>query len=117
MSTVSDPVTSFYALGPSKYGYLEELRLYREISEDGCSDYTVNLALRSFPKDQTSLKLFLAFTGAKEVRIGHLEGLLNLVIDIRDVKEQQMEGVNYKVVESEYNAFSFWCREFQAEVR
>jgi len=118
MSTMSDPITSFYALTPAKYGYLEELRLSREISEDGCSDYTINLTMQPFPLGGAAKKkLFLTFRGAKDLRIGHLEGLFNLVIEIRDVRDRQLECISYKIVESENNAFSFLCREFDAEVK
>jgi hypothetical protein len=117
MSAVNDIINSYYSLKPSQYGYLETFKLYREISKEGCSDYFLELQMRSTSDFRDPRRLFLSFSGIKELKIGNLEGLLSLLIDIRSIQEYQFENVKYKVVESEYEAFSFLCLDIEAMVK
>ena len=117
MSAVNDTINSYYSLNPSQYGYLEAFKLYRDIFKEGCSDYFLELQMRSISDFSDQKRLHLFFSGIKELKIGNLEGLLGLLIDIRSVQEYQLENVKYKVVESEYEAFSFLCLDIDASIK
>lgn len=117
MSTVNDAINSYYSLKPSQYGYLETFKLNRKITKEGCSDYFLELQMRSTSDFRENNRLHLSFSGVKDLKIGNLEGLLSLLIDIRPIQEYQFENVKYKVVESEYEAFSFLCLDIGAIVK
>lgn len=117
MNTTDDIIKSYYSLKPSQYGYLETFKLYRDIHKEGCSDYSLELQMRSTSGICGDKRLYLSFFGIKELKIGDLEGLLSLLIDIRPIQEYQLEDINYKVVESEYEAFSFLCLDIEAIVK
>lgn len=117
MNSIDDKIKHYYSLKPSQYGYLETFKLHRDIHEDGCSDYSLELQMRSTSDICDDKRLYLSFSGIKELKIGDLEGLLSLLIDIRPVREYQLENINYKVVESEYEAFSFLCLNVEATIK
>ena len=108
MSTKNDIITSYYSLKPSQYGYLETFKLYRVISKEGCSDFHLELKMSSTSNFDDKKRLHLSFSGIKELKLGNLEGLLSLLIDIMNIQEYQLEGAKYKVIEREYEAFSFF---------
>lgn len=117
MNSTEEKIKRYYSFKPSQYGYLETFKLHRDIHKDGCSDYSIELQMRSTMDISDDKRLYLSFSGIKELKIGDLEGLLSLLIDIRPMQEYQLEGVNYKVVESEYEAFSFLCLDIEATVK
>lgn len=112
-----DIINRYYSLKPSQYGYLQSFKLGRKIYREGCSDYFLELQMRSISDFSEKNRLYLSFSGVKELKIGNLEGLLCLLIDIRSIKENQFEDVKYKVIDSEYEAFSFLCVDFEATIK
>ncbi len=117
MSYKDDAIRQYYSLNPGQFGFLESLKLYREFCDSGCSDYILELKLRNYPgKKKEERLLNLTFTGVRNLKIGVLEGILNLLIDIRSVHEYQLEDLCYKIVENENEAFSFFCKDFKAVI-
>lgn len=110
-------IQHYYSLNPIQFGFLESLNLYREIVSEGCSDYLLEIKMRTFPENPDTHKLHLSFLGVRNLRLGNLEGLTNLFIEIRSIHEHQLEDLEYKVVESENEAFSFYCKDFKAIVQ
>jgi hypothetical protein len=109
----TEALESYRASKPWKYRFLKSFTLTRELRPEGASDYDLEVALASDGGDL----LFVKFTGVRDLRIGSLEGLFGLHLDIRDIHASQMEGLNFQVGESEYRAFSFLCYGFTFEYR
>lgn len=109
-------IQHYYSLNPIQFGFLESLNLCREILSEGCSDYLLKIKMRTFPGKSDTHKLSLSFLGVRNLQLGNLEGLTNLFIEIRSIHEHQLEDLEYKVIESENEAFSFYCKDFEATI-
>lgn len=104
-----DAVSRFDAVGQAKFPFLESMELSRDIESGTCSDYSLTLVL---VPAQAGKSLRIVFEGVRDLRIGSLEGLLALRLELRSVRDSQLEGLRYRVVESEHEAFSFYCSNF-----
>lgn len=107
-------VDRYYALKPAEFGFLECLELRQSVQPEEWAGSTLKLRLRPSTKHEAHQYLNLVFCGVHDLRIGSLEGLLRFFLEIRSIQEEQREGVNYRVVESEYSAFAFVCGSFVA---
>ncbi len=112
---IYNDIEEFIALKPRYYRFLKAINFSRNISEDNCSLYEVELVL-SKPVDGGFKGLRVRCMNASDIKIGNVEGMPGLLIDIEDVSNRQLEGVAYKVTELEESAFSFCCEEFFAEL-
>lgn len=100
-----------------EFSYLESLHLSRNIGdEDGCSEYSLNVTLCGYPFHEGDQKLVLSFLGVRNLKIGELDGLYKLSINVNNISEDKMEGINYKVKEDENELFSFYCAEFEFQI-
>jgi hypothetical protein len=108
-------VEQYYALKPADFGFLECLELRQAVQPENWAGFNLTLVLRASTLPNAK-GLRLAFKGVRDLRIGTVQGLVRYLLEIRAVHEQQMEDRSYKVVESEYNAFAFFCRTFAATV-
>lgn len=111
MSRFSNIISDFYQI-QKKFGYLQSINLLRDINNDGCSSFSLEIVLCGFPYYQGDQKLKLKFDGVRELKIGDLDGLLKIFINLRDISENQMEGIRLKVKEDENDLFSFYCQDF-----
>ena len=115
MKKSNDLIFEFYQK-QKEFGYLQSINLSRNIIEDGCSEYALNIILCDYPFYEGNQKLLLTFLGVRDFKIGNLEGLLKLLISITNMSENQMEGINYRVKEDENELFSFYCKTFEFEI-
>jgi hypothetical protein len=115
MTTTDTLVEQYYALKPAEFGFLECLELRQSVQPEKWTGFTLKLRLRS-STIRGAKCLSLIFSDVHDLRIGSLEGLLKFFLEIRSIRERQLEGLNYSVVESEYNAFVFVCGSFVATV-
>src|SRR3954452_16324955 len=112
----SDPIlTEYDALAPARFGYLENLELSQVVDPECWSGYTLVLRLRPSCSTESPC-LRLEFHQVQELRLGPLQGLLFYFVEIRSITEMQLEDRRYYVVESDHDAFSFYCRGFSATV-
>ena len=103
MPTIFNKINEFIALEPRYYKFLKSINLTRNISQENCSKFDVELVLSRFTSSEYELRI--KFTNVFDIKIGRLEGLLGLLIDIEDVSDMQLEGGRYRVVEQEEQAF------------
>lgn len=107
---------SAFTQSNKKYPFLKSLHIDRTFNEDGCSEYHLTIALCNFPFYEGDAQLVLTFSGARDIEIGNLQGMLRLMIGITDISKDQLEGINYKVHEDEYDILSFYCEDFDFHV-
>jgi hypothetical protein len=100
-------------LKPARFPFLVGFSLEREITADASSDYS--LRLRLAPREGQP-KLELHFEGVRDLRMGNLEGAFAMVLTIRLIRADQMEGLAFKVQEDEQHAFSFVCSDFSSKL-
>lgn len=104
-------ISQFYAK-QKNICYLQSISLHREIDEDDASEYIVRIILSHQPSSFNDDKLEVIFSGVRDFRMGNIDGLFALFIDIADISESQWENLPYKVKENEYDTFSFYCKSF-----
>lgn len=110
---IYNSVEEFVALQPRYYRFLKSINLKRNISDDDCSLYEVEIVLSKLG-DAADLRV--RCTNAFDIKMANIEGMPGLFIDIEDVRVKQLEGGAYRVYEQEEDAFSFYCEEFFAEL-
>lgn len=94
---------------------LESLHAYRDLSKENSLEYNIDVILcTTFIKENTKMRI--TFQNARDINIGSLEGILTLMIKINDVTKDQMEDINYRIVEEENLTFSFYCKDFDFEI-
>jgi hypothetical protein len=114
MTIIHNNIDKFIALKPRYYKFLKTINFTRNISAKSGSRYDVELILSKLLVGEDDLRI--RFKNVFDIKIGCLEGVLSLYIEIEDIKDRQLEGGVYKVVEKEELAFSFYCEEFVAEL-
>ncbi|GAB2191572.1 hypothetical protein MAH1_31800 [Sessilibacter sp. MAH1] len=112
---IYNSVEEFAALTPRHYRFLKSINLKRNISEDNCSLYEVEIILSNLG-DGDSTDLRVRCTNAFDIKIANVEGMPGLLVNIEDIRVRQLEGGTYKIAEQEEDAFSFYCEEFFAEL-
>ncbi len=109
-----DPNTEAYnALHPVRYGFVESLT-FRQDLDNWRTGFTISIRLAARPFDNAAF-LILEFEGAQELKVGDFQGSY-ILIEIRCIKDDQLENLNYQIVENEQNALSFKCKNFTARV-
>jgi hypothetical protein len=111
MSEITELIERFYAVRKGAFGFLERIELYQSVDPARWNGFQLTIILRS-DAESTSSVLRLNFAGVQDLRIGELRGLLRYMVEIRFIGESQNEGRQFKITESEYDAFSFVCEAF-----
>jgi hypothetical protein len=102
-------INEFY-YAHKKIHYLHSIRLYRD-EDDIYSKYCLDITLSD--RQIFKQKMLIHFSGVVDFKSTNLDSLCALLITIVDVSANQMEEINYKVKEDEYELFSFWCKDFE----
>jgi hypothetical protein len=102
----------FYSLEPRRFGFMERLELWRY----SLPDDSPGLALTLIMSGATPARLRLDFQNVRDLKIGRLEHNLTWFLEIRSIRDHQLEELNYRVVESEEDSISFYCADFQARL-
>lgn len=108
---IYNSIEEYLQLVPRNYRFLKSIRLYRNISQNQSYGYDVELLL-SKGSDGDDVDLSIRCTNATDIKIGDVEGMPGLLVNIQDLSGRQLEHCNYRVVEEEEAVFSFNCEEF-----
>lgn len=96
-----------------EYGYIKEINIFRNISGEECSEYNFKIILSDYPCWDQDDKFGVIFIGIRNLKIGDIDNLYKVSIDINSITTQQFENINYSVTECENELFSFLCREIR----
>jgi hypothetical protein len=107
-------INDFIALKPRYFKFLKSIGLTRNVSQESCSRYDIEIVLCQLEGNDQQLRI--KFKNAFDIKLNCLEGLPGLLVDIEDVSSMQLEGGKYRVVEQEERAFSFYCEDFFTEL-
>src|SRR5579863_7473523 len=106
---IDEKLVYYNSLPLTRYPHLTELTIRQVDRDEG--DYQLNITLALRGTDDLGL-LKIQFIDVRSLKLetpGTLEFLLFKIYDIRD---QQWEGVAYRVREDEHDYISFYCRDF-----
>ena len=111
---VDEKLDYYNSLPLTRYPHLTELTIRQIDRDEGGYQLNVTLVLRGSAEDPSVLRIqFVDVRSLKLETPGTLDCLLFKIYDVRD---QQWEGVAYKVREDEHDYISFYCREFSARL-
>lgn len=109
-------IEKFYKLRPLQYKFLKSLYLTRNVSKEGCSAYEVELIFVTIDQNISPNSLRLRCANVVDIKIGKVEGMYGIQLEVVDIKDRQLEGVSYRIYEAENEAFSFLCADFQVDL-
>ena len=112
---MSEKIADYWALKPSRFRYLESLDIRRVVDDRAAEPYCVTITLMEEPRAESSRGRFV-FYGVQNLKIGSLEGLVGLLVEVSDESSRQLENLRLRVVETEHQAFAFWCQDFDFSV-
>jgi len=115
MTDFQKAVDDYYAMKPATYDLLKSLTLSQSVDPMNWTGVDITIQLASTP-DVEAKYLSLDFRGARDIRIGSLAGLMRYLVNIRSIRGDGLEGLNYQVAEDEHSLFSFACRSFRAHI-
>jgi len=98
----------------SIFGYLQSIRLFWDIGENGNYEHFAEMLLSEDQYNQHNNQRIRFFNVRKYV-MGEIIGLFFTQISITNVAAHQMEDINYSVAEEEHSLFSFYCKSFTVE--
>ena len=85
------------------------------------ADYSLNLSVELVQPSsiaQEPEKLVLSFEGVRKLRILQADwSVLQFpLLEFRDIRSRQLEGLGYEVVDNEDGVLSFMCKDFAFQV-
>ena len=92
------------------YGYIKSIEIHREIDKEECSKFNVKVALVKFPCQDADDLFEITFERVSNLKIGDIENLFKVFMQITFIGDYQREDENYIVTESENDLFSFSCK-------
>ena len=98
------------------FSYLRAIHVYWDTCEDEYSKLHVDMVLCDYPFDKSNSEFKIKFTDVKDLKLGRMNNICTLLLDIYDISSHQMEDINFRVTEEEENLFSFYCKSFAFEV-
>jgi hypothetical protein len=115
MNPISEKIQQFYALKPTNFGLVSRFEwvtvpLYRGYAQ------RLVLQLTSLKEDESAPVLVLTFEDVRNLRFAAM-GLVQPLLEVRDVSGRQWDGVTYEVHDTEHDTIFFLCRDFSFLVR
>ena len=95
---------------------MQSIELSRDFNENGFIENSFSIVLCDFFNPAANRKLLLTFFGVKDLKFGNLDTMVRHIISITDIRNHQLEDINYRVTEDENDLFSLCCRTFKYEI-
>lgn len=91
-----------------KNRYLKELSIKKYFNDDNQFVMDLEIVL-SFDHMLSDNGMTIKFLNVKNLNIGELNAILSMQIEIIDTSSDQLENINFYIVDEENNTFSFYC--------
>lgn len=115
--TDEQTISAYQALNPTLFDVLDRFDLSQHYHSDQQHELSIELWLRMFEnEDEDSRRLRLTFEGVRNLTTAFQGFTLLPRIAIRSIRDYQWEHLKYEVKDEEGNTFSFFCRDFQAQI-
>ncbi len=96
--------------------YIQLIKLKRNLDENLSNALDLTIILSDYPYYEGDERLELSFYNIQEFKLGNINNLFRMLIDIIDISDRQLEECKYIVEELEYNTFSFQCYDFNYKI-
>lgn len=113
--TIHNDIDQFIGLKPALYQFLKTVHFTREINLQGCLNYDVEIILSKIANGKIE-DLKVRCTNVVDIKIGEIDSMFGMLLDIEDVSNDHHEGISYRISEQENNTFSFSCGDFYVEL-
>lgn len=98
----------------SEFRQVREIRFFQDEGSDGFLDPAVGMELET--ESMPSARLSLVARGVREFRVAFAGRPAEVLgFEIQDLRERQMEGVNWRVFDREDKRIDFLCREIDVK--
>lgn len=115
--TDEQAIRAYQALNPTLFDVLDRFDLSQHSHADHQHELSVELWLRMYEsEDEDPRRLRLTFEGVRNLTTTFQGFTLLPRIAIRSIRDRQWEHLHYEVKDDEGNTFSFFCRDFQAQI-
>jgi len=91
------------------YRYIKEFKLFRNIEGEECGEFNLKMCLIEYPCWDSDDKVSVVFSGIRQLKLGDIDNLCSVVMEITSISTYQLEGIRYEVREIENEMFSFQC--------
>jgi hypothetical protein len=108
-------VDSFGSIRPSQFQYVKRFLVERNFAGADHPSCRVEIELADqVPFGARSLRV--VFVDAVGIKIGDMNLLWGVMLRIRDVSDQQLEGIRYRAVDEESDVVSLRCADFEFSI-
>jgi len=106
----------YHSLRQKEFNFLSKLEIEQTGSMHAQSLQIVIELLPSNLSESNAEKLVLSFKGVRKLRIIQADWSVVQfpLLEVRDIRQRQLESLSYEVVDNEHNVLSFMCRDFDA---
>ena len=92
------------------------MEIHRKIANEDCGSFNVKLTLVKFPRRDVDDSFEITFEQVSNLKIGNIENLFKVLMQITFIGDYQREEEKYMVAECENDLFSFSCNNIITEV-
>ena len=108
-------VQDYYAIKPVRFNWMTRFEWSVDTAGPGLSR-TLTVHLTSSENSESGAELVMSFRDVTNLRF-EAAGMVQPLLEVRDISERQWEGVKFEVRDSENETISFLCRDFSFSVR
>jgi hypothetical protein len=112
---IHNDIEAFVAVKPASYRFLKAIGFVRTISIEGCTGYNIEITLSKIA-DGKIQDMKVQCVNAVDIKVGNIESMHGMQLEIEDVAKNQLEGISYLISEQENSTFSFSCSEFYIDL-
>lgn len=94
------------------YRFIVKIDIHREAIGDKFSKFDVEISLSN--GDMRIAKIYA--WDCLDISIGKIDNMLSAFVESIDVRNDQIEGIRYKILDSENHLFKLLCLDFKVEV-
>jgi hypothetical protein len=95
-----------------KFAYLKKFGGRKYIAASGTPRIDFEIFLTADPAEDVS-GVRIEFLNVKELRLGNLDGMLNIHLEITDVTSWGLEEIRFKIVDTESESVRFSCGDYE----
>lgn len=117
MAESDKAIGRYWSFHPRLFSVLDRLE-FSQKSTGGSPAYVLSLELwfRPSEKDDDPRRLHLSFENVIDFKFNP-NGFVEIsLLEILSIREKQWENLKYRVVDTEENQLSFYCKQFEVEI-
>ena len=95
------------------FGYIKKINVERKFIGEECFSYDLYITLCNYPYWDDEGQFTIKFSSIKDLKINDIDNLLKVCLNVRMIKDRQIENINFSVSDIENSLISFLCKDIQ----